>query len=173
MRPEMLEDYYWQDVKAAIIDDKYKLGTKEFFEKKNPYALQEMTGVMLETIRKGYWKADAKTRKELAQLHAKLVKKHDAGCSGFVCGNKKLSDMVSKLIDNQKLRQQYQDKLTKERTASVSDKEAVKGMELKKVNPKKQKVQELLKENAPALIVIAVIILLLILALAFGSRKNS
>ena len=173
MRPEMLEDYYWQDVKAAIIDDKYKLGTKEFFEKKNPYALQEMTGVMLETIRKGYWKADAKTRKELAQLHAKLVKKYDAGCSGFVCGNKKLSDMISKLIDNQKLRQQYQDKLTKVRTASVSDKEAVKGMELKKVNPKKQKVQELLKENAPALIVIAVIILLLILALAFGSRKNS
>ena len=175
MRPEMLEDYYWQDVKATIIDDKYKLGTQEFFTKKNPYALQEMTGVMLETIRKGYWKADVKTQKELAQLHAKLVEKYDAGCSGFVCGNKKLSEMVSKLINDKKLQQQYQRKLTKVRTASVSDKnkEAIKGMELKKVRPKKTKVQELLKENAPALIVIAVIILLLVLAVAFGSRKSS
>ena len=172
MRPEMLEDYYWKDVKETVIDDKYKLGTRKFFEKKNPYALQEMTAVMLETIRKGYWKADAKTRKELAQLHAKLVKKYDAGCSGFVCDNKKLQKMIGSLLQDKKLKQDYQKNLKKVRTASISKKKAVKGMELKKVQPKKKKAQELLKENAAALITIAAIILLLIISVIIGSRKK-
>jgi cobaltochelatase CobN len=174
MRPEMLEDYYWEDVKKTIIDDKYKLGTKEFFEKKNPYALQEMTAVMLETIRKGYWKADAKTQKELAQLHAKLVKKYNAGCSGFVCNNKKLQKMISGLIKNKKLKQEYQKNLAKVHSTSISKKKTVKGMELKKQVPKNKKLKELLKENATALITIAGIILLLIISVIIGSlKKNS
>ncbi len=172
MRPEMLEDYYWEDVKKTLIDDKYKLGTKEFFEKKNPYALQEMTAVMLETIRKGYWKANAKTQKELAQLHAELVKKYDAGCSGFVCNNKKLQKMIGNLLKNKKLRQEYQKNISKVRTASVSGKKAVKGMELKKQEPKKKEIKELLKENAAALITIMGIILLLIISVVIGSRKR-
>ena len=172
MRPEMLEDYYWEDLKATIINDKHKLGTKKFFETKNPYALQEMTAVMLETIRKGYWKANAKTQKELAELHAELVKKHDAGCSGFVCNNKKLRDMIGRLLDNQKLRQAYRQKLTEARSASMTKKKAVKGMELKKVQPEKKNVQELLKENAAALISIAVIILILIISVIIGGRRK-
>lgn len=172
MRPEMLEDYYWEDVKKTLIDDKYKLGTKEFFEKKNPYALQEMTAVMLETIRKGYWKADAKTRKELAQLHAKLVNKYDAGCSGFVCDNKKLQKMIGSLLKNKNTRQEYQKNISKVRTASVSNKKTVKGMELKKQEPPKKELKELLKENAASLITILGIISLFIIFVAIGSRKR-
>lgn len=174
MRPEMLEDYYWEDVKATLINDKHKLGTRAFFEKKNPYALQEMTAVMLETIRKGYWKASAGTQKELAKLHAELIKKHDAGCSGFVCDNKKLQEMIGKLLDKPELKQAYQQKLTEARTAPMtkSKKQAVKGMELKKVQPEKKNVEELLKENANALISIGVIILILIISMIIGGRRK-
>jgi cobaltochelatase CobN len=172
MRPEMLEDYYWEDVKTTLINDKHKLGIREFFEKKNPYALQEMTAVMLETIRKGYWKANTETQKELAKLHAELVKKYDAGCSGFVCDNNKLQEMIGKLLEKPELKQAYQQKLTQIRTASKSRKQTVKGMELKKVRPEKKNVQELLKENANALISIAAIILILIISMLIGSRKK-
>ena len=172
IRPEMLDDYYWEDFKKTVIDDKFKLGTRKFFDQKNPYALQEVTAVMLETVRKGYWKADIKTQKELAELHAKLIKKYDAGCSGFVCGNKKLNKMISKLIENKELKKDYQKKLTEVRQASFSKKQAVKGMELKKVEPKKKKVEELLKENAAALITIGVIILLLFIAVIYGGRRK-
>jgi cobaltochelatase CobN len=171
MRPEMLEDYYWEDVKQTLIDDKHKLGTRKFFEQKNPYALQEMTGVMLETIRKGLWKADVKTKKELAQLHAELVKKYNAGCSGFVCDNAKLRDMIGALLDDKKLQQDYRNKLNDARNAAVTKKDNVKGMELKKQQEPK-KIKELLKENAVSLAAVLGIILILIVSVLVGGRKR-
>ncbi|MFA7184872.1 MAG: cobaltochelatase subunit CobN, partial [Victivallales bacterium] len=172
MRPEMLEDYYWEDVKQTLIDDKHKLGIKKFFESKNPYALQEMTAVMLETIRKGYWKADAETKKELARLHAELVKKYDAGCSGFVCNNGKLRDMIGALLEDKKLKQDYREKLSDARNVSAVKKNNVKGMELKKQEPESKKIKELLKENAAALAVILGIILVLVISVAGGGRRR-
>lgn len=93
-RPDMLEDHLWESYKDVYIDDSLELGMREFFDEKNPYALQEMTGVMLETIRKGYWDADEATIIELSNLHIELVEKFDPGCSGFVCGNPKLREMI-------------------------------------------------------------------------------
>ena len=171
MRPEMLEDYYWEDVKKTIVDDKYKLGTRKFFEQ-NPYALQEMTAVMLETIRKGYWKADAKTQKDLAKLHAELVRKYDAGCSGFVCDNKKLREMIGSLLTDPNLKQEYRKNVNQVRNAPEDGKKAVKGMELKKQEPKKQELKELLKENVAALVTIGGIILIFIISVIVGGRKK-
>jgi cobaltochelatase CobN len=172
MRPEMLEDYYWKDLKNTIVDDKYKLGTRKFFEQKNPYALQEMTAVMLETIRKGYWKADAETQKQLAKVHMELVKKYDAGCSGFVCDNKKLSQMIDGLAEDMELRQSYMEKIKKVREAPASSKENIKGMELKKVKPQKKTVNELLKENTAALITIGIVIIIFIISVIFGIKNK-
>ena len=176
MRPEMLEDYYWQDLKETIIDDKHNLGTKQFFENKNPYALQEMTAVMLETIRKGLWKADAKTQKQLAKLHVQMVKKYDAGCSNFVCNNKKLQAMVKDLIsDDKQLQKSYQEKLTKVTTPKTgkNKRQEVKGMELKKQQPKKQKISELIRNNATALIMIGIVILLILTSMFIGSKRKT
>ncbi len=176
MRPEMLEDYYWQDLKETIIDDKHNLGTKKFFENKNPYALQEMTAVMLETIRKGLWKADAKTQKQLAKLHVQMVKKYDAGCSNFVCNNKKLQAMVKDLIsDDKQLQKSYQEKLTKVTTPKNGKNKAkeVKGMELKKQQPKKQKISELIRNNATALIMVGIVILLILTSMFIGSKRKT
>ncbi len=171
MRPEMLEDYYWQDVKETLIDDKHKLGTRQFFEKKNPYALQEMTGVMLETIRKGYWKADKTTIKQLSKLHAELVNKYQPGCSGFVCDNAKLRKMISEQLTPEQ-RKSYQQKITRVRTGAAPKKSDVKGMKLKKQEPQKKAAKELIKENAPALFTIGAIILLLFGAIAIGARRK-
>ena len=67
MKPDMLKDHLFDEYKAVYIDDKLKLNIREYFEKKNPAALQEMTAVMLETVRKGYWKADAETVRQIAE----------------------------------------------------------------------------------------------------------
>lgn len=174
MKPTMLKDHLWQEYKEIYVDDKYKLGTQKFFESKNPYALQQITAVMLETIRKGYWKADEKTKRELAEMHAKMVNKFDASCNGFVCNNQKLRKMISDLLKDKKLQKAYQEKVNNVRTASrkKAKKESVKGMELKKVQPKEKKIEDLIKENSVALITIAAIILLLIVSVILGGRKR-
>ena len=56
-RPELIDDAMWNEVFETYIKDKHNLGITQFIEKENIAALQEVTAVMLETVRKGMWKA--------------------------------------------------------------------------------------------------------------------
>ena len=100
--------------------DKLKLNMREYFEKKNPAALQEMTAVLMETARKGLWKTDAATLKQIAQLHAELVRKFGPGCSGFVCNNAKLREFIARNLADQPLKQEYSRQIERVRTPSGS-----------------------------------------------------
>lgn len=46
---------------------------------------------MVETIRKGYWKADAETEKKLLTEYIESVNRHGVGCAEHTCGNPRLS----------------------------------------------------------------------------------
>ncbi len=106
MKPSIIEDRLWDDLYNTYIKDDLNLGVHKFFKRENPYALQEMSAVMLETVRKGYWKATDEQIKTISKLHAELVKQHEAGCSGFVCDNAKLKDFINKNL-NKELKQDY------------------------------------------------------------------
>ncbi|MCT4637567.1 MAG: cobaltochelatase subunit CobN [Bacteroidales bacterium] len=101
MKPSAIENRLWDNLYDTYIKDDLNLGVHEFFKRENPYALQEMSAVMLETVRKGYWKATDEQIKAISELHAELVKDHQAGCSGFVCDNAKLKEFISKNLNNQ------------------------------------------------------------------------
>lgn len=94
MKPEMIDDALWESYVHMFVDDKHQTGIKNFMAKENPFAYQEMTAVMLETIRKGYWNASAETIQKLADEHTTWVGSHGAGCSGFVCDNPKLKSYI-------------------------------------------------------------------------------
>lgn len=173
MKPEMLDDYLWEDLKKTYIDDNMKLGIKEFFESKNPYAMQEITAVMLETIRKGYWKANAETTEQIALAHVKLVNEHKAGCSGFVCGNPKLQNMISGLVRNEAVKEAYNRNIENIRNVAVAKPgEKVKGMRLEKEEPKKKSAKDLIKNNILASSIIAILVFLLIFSVFRGCRKS-
>jgi cobaltochelatase CobN len=95
MKPSVIDDELWDEIHDVYARDKFGLGVREFFERENPAALEEMTAVMLETARKGYWNASEEQLSELAQLHAGLVTKFLPSCSGFVCDNAKLRDFIA------------------------------------------------------------------------------
>ena len=57
MKPKAIDKEMWDEIYNVYVKDKYHLGTKEFFDKQNPAALMEMTAVMMESARKGMWKA--------------------------------------------------------------------------------------------------------------------
>jgi len=110
MKPEAIKDEMWDQLYETYIDDKYELGVQDFFEGQNPYALQDMTAVMMETARKGMWEASDQQLSELATLHADLIEKYDAGCSGFVCDNMKLRDFISERLP-ENMKQNYDQKI--------------------------------------------------------------
>lgn len=95
MKPEAIGDELWNGIYDTYVKDCNNLGLKEYFSDTNPAALQEMTAVMLETARKGMWKASPEQVRTLAALHTEMVAEHGAACSGFVCDNAKLRDYIA------------------------------------------------------------------------------
>ena len=92
--PEVIDDQKWQETFEVYVQDKHKLGMAQFFEEKSPFAYQDMTARMNETVRKGYWKADEATRKWLLEEYVESVNRHGVGCAENTCGNPRLQKYV-------------------------------------------------------------------------------
>ncbi|MCA8913455.1 MAG: cobaltochelatase subunit CobN, partial [Planctomycetes bacterium] len=95
-RSSSVSDGVWKDIFETYVKDKYDLGLREWFDKVNPHAMQELTATMLEAARKGYWNADQATLDEIAKVYAESVAK-DGPSAGLVSGgNEKLEQEVLK-----------------------------------------------------------------------------
>lgn len=74
MRPSAMDKELFNDLYRMYIKDENKLGIHEYFLRVNPAAFQAMTAVMLESARKGYWKASDEQLKTTASLHAQITR---------------------------------------------------------------------------------------------------
>ncbi|MDE6549532.1 MAG: cobaltochelatase subunit CobN, partial [Muribaculaceae bacterium] len=99
-RPEALNDKIYDDLYDVYVEDIHGLGVKDYFERVNPAALQEMTATMMESARKGFWNPADKQLSAIAGLHADVTAEHGAPCTEFVCGNKKLQEYISSRLDS-------------------------------------------------------------------------
>ena len=140
MKPSAIDDHLWEGLYDVYVQDNLQLNVHEFFERENPYALQEMTAVMLETVRKNMWKASPEQVKAMAELHASLVKKHQAGCSGFVCDNAKLRDFIAQNL-SEELNESYQQEIeqVREVSAEQTEKNVVLKKDEEKIQPETQR----------------------------------
>ncbi len=91
---DTVDDAMWQQTFEVYVEDKYELNMQAFFEESSPFAFQEMSARMMETIRKGYWGADQATRRTLLQRYISSVNQHGIGCSENTCGNPLLMEFV-------------------------------------------------------------------------------
>ncbi len=169
MKPNAIDKEIWEGIDSVYIQDKYKLNMEKYFRQKNPYALQEITAVMLETIRKGYWQPDAAVIKRIAELHARLVIDHKAGCSGFVCDNAKLQAMIQNALKPEQ-KADYKRQIDSARMGETGEKK--KGMELKKEKMSLNQVKELVKENMTTVVAVFIILLLFSAAVIVGMARH-
>lgn len=95
MRTDVLDNNWWDKLYSIYIEDALGLEVQEYFAQTNPAALQEITAVMLETIRKGMWDASADKIDHLAQLHSDLTIKYGASGSEFSDSNEELQKYIS------------------------------------------------------------------------------
>ena len=98
MKPSLIDQQLWNAIYDTYVLDSKKLGVREFFDRVNPAALQDYTAYMMETARKGLWKASPEQLKNLAQLHAQTMEKHGAGCSEMVCDNHLLRQYIAEQL---------------------------------------------------------------------------
>ena len=166
MKPKAIDKELWDDIYRVYVQDKYKLGTKTFFEQKNPAALQQITAVMLETVRKGMWKATPQQVADIAKLHVELVKKYKPSGSAFVTDNAKLRKFIaSKVTPNEG--KVYQQQIEQVRnSAANADKGTV--MKREDMSQKVEKHSPLLSRS----IVIGGAVLLFVALVVFIVRRR-
>ena len=164
MKPKAIDKEMWDEIYNVYVKDKYHLGTKEFFDKQNPAALMEMTAVMMESARKGMWKATPQQLKDIAKLHTETVNKYKPSCSGFVCNNAKLRDYIASKSDAATAKE-YQQNVEQIRDAEAASKSNDQGMVMKKetLNDEAQKTTTVVSGIVVAAIVVVAIVLLLVL----------
>ena len=167
MKPEAIDNEMWDGIYDTYVKDQFNLGTRTFFEQKNPAALQEMTAVMMESARKGYWKASDAQLKDIAQLHTELVKKYGASGSQMVSDNQKLQDFIAKKVDAASAKA-YQQQINEVRHEQVSDQnsQVLKKEEMSSTNTTTTIV------NSVAVVVIAIVFIILIALLVRRRRQN-
>lgn len=169
MKPKAIDKEMWDEIYNVYVKDKFNLGVKEFFENQNPAALQEMTAVMMETARKGMWKASREQLKEIAKLHTELVNKYKAGCSGFVCDNAKLRDFIAQNTDAQSA-QAYKEKIQDVRE-KVTEK-ADKGMVMKKQEMSISESEEYTNLLNNTMVAVAVIIVFAVIVIVIRRKRK-
>ncbi|MDX9766871.1 MAG: cobaltochelatase subunit CobN [Ectothiorhodospiraceae bacterium] len=77
MDRNVVRDDQWQEFHATYVMDRYELGVREWFEQTNPTALAQIAERMLEAARKGYWKTDEQTLRELTEIWMDIAERHD------------------------------------------------------------------------------------------------
>lgn len=168
MKPKAIDKEMWDEIYNVYVKDKYHLGTKEFFDKQNPAALMEMTAVMMESARKGMWKATPQQLKDIAKLHTETVNKYKPSCSSFVCDNAKLRNYIASKTDAASAKE-YQQNVEQIRDAEAAKNSSDKGMVMKKetLNEDAQKTTTVVSG-----IVVGVIVIVAFVVLAIYLRRR-
>ena len=171
MKSEAIDDALWNEIYDVYVQDKHRLGIHEFFERESPAALQEMTAVMLETVRKGMWKASAEQVEKLASLHTRLVNDYRPACSEFVCDNAKLQAFVKEHLSRQESERYVQNIRS---VREISPKTEEKGMVMKKeeMNQVRQEKQEQHIGNRVVVLVCIAALLGLVVWVVSKKRKS-
>ncbi len=172
MKPSAIDDELWNEIYNVYIKDKFNLDVEEFFKKQNPAALQEITAVMLETVRKGYWKATEQQIQDIAKTHTQLVKEFAPSCSGFVCDNAKLKDFIASKSDAQTANE-YKQSIAKVRETMITDKDG-KNVVLQKdnISDKNNDVQPANSRNTIILSIVVVVVLIAFFIIVRRRRKS-
>jgi cobaltochelatase CobN len=98
MREGSVGDDYWTEIVETFIRDKKDLKIREWFESENPFAYQDLTETLLETIRKGYWQPGAETTREIAEQYARSIVRHGEGGGLRGGGNFRLDGFVRQTL---------------------------------------------------------------------------
>ncbi|MCB9832070.1 MAG: cobaltochelatase subunit CobN [Planctomycetes bacterium] len=115
-RSSAVPEEVWARIDEVYARDARELGLKDWFERVNPHARQEILATMIEAARKSYWHADDETLERLERDFADSVARHGLSAGLVTGGNEKLQDLVRARLDapgDQALRSAYDQALAK------------------------------------------------------------
>jgi cobaltochelatase CobN len=169
MKPNAIDNEMWDKLYDIYIKDEYQLGTEKFFRQENPYALQEITAVMLETARKGMWKATEQQLFDIAALHTELVKDFGPNGTGFAGNNFKLQNYIAQNVGQQSALE-YKAQIKQMTTSSSDIENTDKGTVLSKKDISQN--QEGGKNNLNGILIVSVVLAAFVVLLIILKKRR-
>lgn len=174
LKPDVIDNEMWDKLYDVYVKDSYQLGVQQFYKDQNPAAMQEITSVMMETARKGMWKATDEQLTTIAQVHTDLVKEFGASGSGFSGSNVKLQNFIASKVSSQNA-SAYQNQLQAMKTPSANNQSNASsdvkgGKVLKKESYSSAEEGE--KSNLNGVLVVSVVLIVFIILLVVLKKKR-
>lgn len=169
MKPDVIDNEMWDQLYDVYVKDSHNLGVQNFFKQQNPAAMQEITAVMLETARKGMWKASDQQLTDVAKLHTDLVKEFGASGSGFAGSNVKLQDFIAQKTTPESV-PEYKQQLQKMKAADASSDINKNGTVLKKDSISQSDNGE--ENSLNGIMVVAVVLVVFVILLVVLKKKR-
>ena len=175
LKPDVIDNEMWDKIYNVYVKDSEHLGTEAFFKRENPQALQEITAVMMETARKGMWKATDQQLSDVATLHTNLTKEFGASSSGFAGSNAKVQDFIAQKVNATDAAQYKQDLQKMKTGSSSSSQESTKGGKVLKkeevVNNNGQ-VEEKSSNNTSIIILVSVLVVFVLILVVLKRKRK-
>lgn len=168
-KPSVIDNELWDEYYDVYVKDKFNLGTEAFFKEKSPAVLQEVTAIMMESARKGMWKATPEQLRDIAKMHTDLVKEFGSTGAGFAGGNTKLHDYIAQNITPSDA-QVYNSQIRAMKTPGSEASVAPSGTVLKKEEVGQIENGE--KNSLNGIMVAAVVLVLFVVLLLILRRKR-
>jgi cobaltochelatase CobN len=87
-RPDLVQNWAWDEVKSVYFDDAHKLGLPQFLgQSHNAHVKAHMLAIFMVAAEKGFWKTDRATIKRMGGELAQLVGKNGLPGSGHAAPN--------------------------------------------------------------------------------------
>lgn len=93
-KPDVIDDEMWDGIYDMWVRDTDHLGTRQYIERVSPASMQEITGVMLESARKGMWSATPEQVAHLADVNAQLTTEYGIAGGSMADQNGQLRDFI-------------------------------------------------------------------------------
>lgn len=97
-RAESVSDENWLEVYDTYVRDAKNTAVRSWMDRENPHAFQKMTGTLLETIRKDFWKPSPEVTLGIAKAYADSVVRHGPNGGVREGGNRSLESFTEKVL---------------------------------------------------------------------------
>lgn len=171
MKPNAVDKQMWNEIYDVYVKDKYNLGIHDEMAKSNPAALEELTATMMETARKGYWKATPQQLADVAKVHTSFVAKFGPSGSSFEGNNPQLQQFIADKAAPSDARS-YKQSITKMNETTV-DTKGGKGMVMKKETNRADSGNSAKKDSLNGWIVVGVVLVIFVALVVVMRRKQN
>ena len=97
-KPEAVSEYVWDEIQRVYVQDSLSLGLPAWFDRENPYAFQNVTAVLLESARKGFWKPTPEVLQKTAAEYVRSVAKNGPAGDARTVDNLPFQSFVGKQL---------------------------------------------------------------------------